>query len=351
MVVQAEHIPIHLGTMPQALRVILSQFPPETMRPGDAFVTNDPYFGGNHLPDLVVTAPLFVDDDLVSFAASMAHHTDVGGMSARSMPAGATEIFQEGLRIPPVRLARNWQMEDDLLRLVALNSRLPVERRTDLQAQFASLRVAQRRMEELARRHDVETLLAAQNWLLNSSETAMRARIRSLPTKPLQGSTEADFGGDLIPIRVAIYPDGDQLVIDFEGTGPQTRGPFNACLSNTYACVYMALRVLLAEGIPASQGLYRPIRIVAPEGSIVNPAYPAAVSAATQVSYHTFEALMRAFSSVARDKVLADSGGGGVFSFGGFDARSRSMFVYGEALGGGGGASAVRTVMPASFHP
>jgi len=146
MVVQAEHIPIHLGTMPQALRAILAQYPAETMRPGDAFVVNDPYHGGNHLPDLVIAGPMFLDGVLVGFAASMAHHTDVGGMTPRSMPASAVEIFQEGLRIPPVRLAENGVILDDVMRLVALNSRLPAERRTDVQAQLSSLHIAQRRI-------------------------------------------------------------------------------------------------------------------------------------------------------------------------------------------------------------
>jgi N-methylhydantoinase B len=182
--------------------------------------------------------------------------------------------------------------------------------------------------------------MAAQERLLSLAEAAMRKRIEALGAGPWTGASAADFGGELIPIKVAIYPRDGSLVVDFEGTGPQTRGPFNACLSNTHACVNMALRVLLAEGIPASEGLYRPIRIKAPEGSIVNPSYPAAVSAATQVSYHTFEALMRALASIAPRKILADTGGGGVFSFGGIDPGTQSPFVYGEALGGGGGASA-----------
>jgi N-methylhydantoinase B len=340
MVVQAEHIPIHLGTMPRALQAVLAQYPADEMQPGDAFVVNDPYFGGNHLPDLAVAAPLFLDGTLVGFAANMAHHTDVGGMSPRSMPAGAVEIFQEGLRIPPVRLAEGGRMNDDILRFIALNSRLPVERRTDLQAQVASLRIAQLRIEEMGRRYGAATLRAAQARLLDLGEAAMRRRIAALGDGRWHGSSAADFGGDLIPIEVEIYNEDGTLVVDFAGTGPQTASPFNSCLSNTHACVYMALRVVLADGIPASSGLYRAITLRAPEGSILNPRYPAAISAATQVSYHTFEALMRAFVSLAPDKVLADTGGGGVFSFGGFNPRSQAMFVYGEALGGGGGASA-----------
>ncbi|MDQ0392804.1 hydantoinase B/oxoprolinase family protein [Labrys monachus] len=340
MVVQAEHIPIHLGTMPQALKAILAEYPAGTMQPGDAFLVNDPYFGGNHLPDLVIAGPMFLDGVLVGFAASMAHHTDVGGMTPRSMPASAVEIFQEGLRIPPVRLAEGGRINGDIMRLVALNSRLPAERRTDVQAQLSSLHIAQRRIDDMGRRYGAETLLAAQQALLSMGEAAMRMRIAALDDRRLTGASVADFGGDFIPIQVAIYKEAGSLVVDFEGTGAQTRSPFNSCLSNTYACVYMALRVVLGDDIPPSQGLYRPLILRVPEGSILNPAYPAAISAATQVSYHTFEALMRAFAPVRPDKVLADTGGGGVFSFGGLNPRSPGMFVYGEALGGGGGASA-----------
>jgi len=135
MAVQAEHIPIHLGVMPYALRAILQKFPASLMRPGDSYIVNDPYFGGNHLPDFIVMGPLFLDGTLVGFAASMAHHTDVGGMTPRSMPAKAVEIFQEGLRVPPVRFSRNGEIIADVLELVAANSRLPEERIADLGAQ------------------------------------------------------------------------------------------------------------------------------------------------------------------------------------------------------------------------
>jgi N-methylhydantoinase B len=339
MVVQAEHIPIHLGTMPQGLRAVIEAYPLSKMQPGDAFLVNDPYFGANHLPDLLVAAPLFLEQKLVGFAASMAHHTDIGGMTPRSMSALAAEIFQEGLRIPPVRLVERGTINDELMRMIATNSRLPSERYSDIVAQISSLRIAQRRIDELGRRYSFATIAGAQRHLIVTAEAAMRRRIEALSDLRLVGSSHADFGGQLIPIEVAIYRENGDLVVDFAGTGPQTRSPFNSCLSNTYACVYMALRVVLADDIPASNGLYRPVTIKAAEGSIVNPRFPAAIAAATQVSYHTFEALMRAFEGYAPEKVLADTGGGGVFSFGGINPRTGRVFVYGEALGGGGEAT------------
>jgi N-methylhydantoinase B len=340
MAVQAEHIPVHLGVMPYALRSIIDKHPPDAMQSGDSYIVNDPYFGGNHLPDFIVAGPLFLDGALIGFAASMAHHTDVGGMTPRSMPAKAVEIFQEGLRVPPVRFSRNWQIEEDVLALIAANSRLPGERVADLGAQVATIRVAQRRIEEMGRRYSSVDLVDGVTQILDLSEAAMRKALKALPDGEWRGESAADFGGTLVPLRVLVSKRQHEIVIDFGGSGEQTASPFNSCIANTYACVLMALRVSIAEGIPGNAGMYRALRLQVPEGSILNPKYPAAVSAATQVSYHTFEALMRALGPLAGERNLADTGGGGVFSFGGVDPRNGALFAYGEALGGGSGASA-----------
>ncbi|MEO7381681.1 MAG: hydantoinase B/oxoprolinase family protein [Paracoccaceae bacterium] len=340
MAVQAEHIPVHLGVMPRALSFILNDFSPKNMQPGDIFLVNDPYYGGNHLPDLIVAGPLFLHDDLIGFAASMAHHNDVGGMVPRSMPATSTEIFQEGLRIPPVQLAKNGQMDPHILRIIASNSRTPSERVADLQAQVATIRLAQVRIDELGKEYSAEKLADCLAELLDRSEAAIRQSIAKMPDEVITGETFADFGGDMIPIHVQIRKDGTDLHVSFEGTGPQTKSPFNSCLANTNACVYLAMRIALAEGIASNGGLYRVLAIDAPEGSILNPAYPCAVAASTEVSIHTFEALARAFHKIAPERMLADSGCGGVFSMGGHNPQTGQLFAYGEALGGGLGASA-----------
>jgi N-methylhydantoinase B len=340
MAVQAEHIPIHLGVMPYAVQAILRKFPAEAMRPGDSYIVNDPYYGGNHLPDFILMGPLFLDDTLVGFAASMAHHTDVGGMSPRSMPAKAIEIFQEGFRVPPVRFSRQGEIIADVLELITANSRLPEERVADLGAQLATIKVAQRRIGEMGRRYAAAELIGSVEHILDLSEAAMREALLALSDGEWHGESAADFGGTLIPLRVTIAKRGDGIAIDFTGSGAQTTSPFNSCLSNTYACVLMALRVTVAADIPGNAGMYRALQISVPEGSILNPSYPAAVSAATQVSYHTFEALMRAFAPLAGERLIADTGGGGVFSFGGLDPATGRLFAYGEALGGGSGAGA-----------
>ncbi|MGI6853210.1 hydantoinase B/oxoprolinase family protein [Mesorhizobium sp. 1B3] len=339
--VQAEHIPIHLGVMANALAHILRDFPARDARPGDVFLVNDPYHGANHLPDFIVAGPLFVGDELVGFAASMAHHTDVGGMSPRSMPAGATEIFHEGLRIPPVKLVDFGVLQSGVERIIRANSRLPEERQADLGAQIASVVVAQNRFDELSGKYSAGDLNFAISQIVELSEIAFRKRVEALPERLWKGEALADFGDEGVPIRVTVGKRDGRLVVDFTGTGGQTLSPFNSCLSNTLACVYMAVRITIAEGIAANAGMYRGIDVVMPEGSILNPRFPCAISAATQVSYHTFDALMSALADIVPEKVLAGTGGGGVFSFGGIHPATHRLFAYGEALGGGSGASSV----------
>ncbi|MET3794706.1 hydantoinase B/oxoprolinase family protein [Aquamicrobium terrae] len=341
MAVQAEHIPIHLGVMANALSHILQDFPAQDARPGDVFLVNDPYHGANHLPDFIVAGPLFAGGELVGFAASMAHHTDVGGMAPRSMPANATEIFHEGLRIPPVKLVDGGVLQSGVERIIRANSRLPEERQADLGAQVASVVVAQNRLDELSRKHSVGDLDFAISRIIELSQTAFRKRVEALPDRLWEGESLADFGGEGIPIRVTVRKRDGRLLVNFTGTGAQTLSPFNSCLANTLACVYMAVRITIAEGIAANAGMYRDIDVVIPEGSIVNPRFPCAISAATQVSYHTFDALMSALADIVPEKVLAGTGGGGVFSFGGVHPATHRLFAYGEALGGGSGASSV----------
>jgi N-methylhydantoinase B len=339
IVAQAEHIPIHLGVMAGALHFILEDFSPAAMHQGDVYMVNDPYHGANHLPDFIIVGPLFVDGVLVGFAASMAHHTDVGGMSPRSMPANATEIFQEGLRIPPIRLVEEGRLNEAVERIIVTNSRLPEERRADLKAQIATIAVAQRRLHEMGTLYGPDEIVVTMNDVLERSEAAMRAAIRALPQQRYCGTASADFGGTAVPIAVAVEPKGDTLQIDFSATGNQTLSPFNSCMAATLACVFMATRITIANGLPVNAGLYRAIDVQVPPGSILNPNFPAAISAAAQVSYHTFEALMAALAALYPNQVIAGSGGGGVFSFGGTNPETGRLFAYGEALGGGSGAS------------
>lgn len=351
MVVQAEHVPVHLGVMEQTVGKLLEVFPREQMRPGDCYVTNDPYEGlANHLPDMIVTAPLFVDGELVGFAGSMAHHSDVGGIAPRSMSATAVEIYQEGLRLPPIQLVHQGTM-DPLMRVIALNSRTPLEMEADLTAQVAGARLAQRRMDEVARRYSAAQVRSGIQLLLDRSEAAMRARLRELPDGEWFGTSVADNGLGAYPINVRVALDGEELTVDFEGSAGQTRSPFNSPFSNTRATVMTIVRNTLGNDIPPNAGIYRALHITAPEGSILNPVHPAAVAAATSVSCHTYEALTRAFEGIAPDRVIADSGIGGVFSWGGVNPRTGTLYAYGEAMGGGFGASQLLDGESAAMPP
>jgi N-methylhydantoinase B len=340
MIVQAEHIPVHLGVMPLALRKILELFPPESLRPGDCIITNDPHGLCNHLPDIIAAGPLFIDGHLVGMASSMAHHNDVGGMAPRSMSAEAREVFQEGLILPPAQLVSEGRLNVDLLRIVTANSRTAAEVGNDLKAQVATVALAQSRLTEICRRYGREAFVEGVALLIDRSELAIRRRLQELPDGRWSGESSADDGEHEYPIRVSLEILGSDLFIDFEGTAGQSTGPYNATFANTSAAVMTFLRGVVGADLPASAGTFRPLHINAPLGSIVNPRFPAAVSATTQVSYHTYEALMRAWATVDVEAVVADSGGGGVYSWGGGNPRTGELYGYGEALGGGGGASA-----------
>jgi N-methylhydantoinase B len=335
MCVVAEHIPAHLGVMPQAIHGMLARLPAKP-RPGDLLLTNDPYSGANHLPDLILAAPLFVGDRLMGYAAALSHHNDVGGIAPRSMPGDATEIFQEGLRIPPISAGRDWQLSPAVVTLISGNSRLPEQRVSDLNAQVSALRTAQGGITELCEEYGAQTVTAAQEALLDASEAAIRRRLREMPDGKWHARTAADPGGKSIPIEVAITKQGDQMSIDFAGTGPQTPTPYNAPIANSRSAVSFALQVLLGEDILPNAGFYRPFSIIVPPGSILNANYPAAISASTSVTEHVFDALQAALSDVFSQRIMAGSGYPGVFSFGGWqDSRP---YAYGGALGGGLGA-------------
>lgn len=349
MTVMAEHIPVHLGVMPRAIEhMLLSR--KDTLRPGQLFLTNDPYAGGNHLPDLILACPIYVDDRLMGFAAALAHHNDVGGVAPRSMPGDATEIYQEGLRIPPVHVGDDWSFNPAVLQIVMENSRLPDQRIADLNAQLSALQTAQDEHERLCRRYGSDVVASAQQRILDASEHALRARLSELPDGAWSAETTADSGGDLVSIRVKVTKTGDNLTVDFGGTGPQTRSPYNAPLSNTMSAVTFALQVLLGGDIPANSGFYRPIEVIVPPGSILNPTHPAAISAATQVSYHTFDSVQLALADLRPDQAIAGSGSAGVFSFGG-NTPTGGAYAYGGAIGGGLGGALGRPGESGVKHP
>ena len=332
MVAQAEHVPVHLGAMPEAVAAVMARDP----GPGDAFTLNDPYSGATHLPDITLVSPMAPAGALIGFAVTRAHHSDVGGMSPGSMPSGSREIYQEGLIIPPLRLVRRGEDVHDTMSLILANVRTPNVRRGDLRAQIAANRLAEQRMGELIERRGRDTVLAAFDEVIAYAERRTREVVRELPDGEYTAESEIEGDGvtdDDIPIRVTVTVDEDRMAIDFEGTSGAVRGNVNSPLAVTRSACYFALRVLLPNDVPANAGAYAPLTILAPEGSLVNARSPSAVVAGNvetsqRVADTVLLALQRAADVPAQGQGTMNNlviGGRG--------------WTYYETIGGGQGAS------------
>jgi N-methylhydantoinase B len=346
MVAQAETIPVHLGAMPFSVAAALEAHPPETLAPGDAVLLNDPFRGGAHLPDLTLVTPVFADEeagdgDLIAIAANRAHHADVGGSRAGSVAADSTEIYQEGLRIPPVRFQRGGEVDADLLETVLANVRTPAERRGDLRAQLAANATGRRRVGDLAARYG-DTLTRAFDAINDYSERRMRAAIADLPdgTYGFRDVLDDDGRGARdIPIEAAVTVDGDALTVDFDGTAPQTAGPLNAVFAVTASATYYAVRTVTDPEIPPNHGCYRPIEIDTPSGSVVDPDPPAAVVGGNvETSQRVTDVVLGALAAAVPDRVVAGSQGTmNNVTFGGTDPRDGAAYAFYETVGGGSG--------------
>ncbi len=339
-VAMGDHMPVHLGAMPLSVRAIREAF---ELAPGDVALVNDPFRGGTHLPDITAVAPVFTRGRKPSFyLANRAHHADVGGMSPGSMPL-AREIYQEGLRIPPVLIQRGGKIDRDLLGLVLANVRTPVEREGDLMAQLMALRRGEMRLRELVAKYGETAVERNMQGLQNYSERMMRATLRGLPegTYRFEDVLEGEGSGEFFPVRVAVTLAGDSAVVDFTGSAAQVEGPLNANLAVTTAAVMYVFRCLVAEEIPFTSGISRPIQIVAPEGSIVNARPPAAMAAGNvETSQRITDVILGALAQAAPDRIPAASCGTmNNLSFGGSGA-ARQAFAYYETMAGGMGASA-----------
>ena len=341
---QAIAIPIHLATLIPCIASILGEFPLETMREGDIYCMNDPYLGGTHLPDIAVIMPVFHRGRPLAFAAAMTHHQDVGGMAPGSVPTNATEIFQEGIRLPPLKLRDGDRFNDTLLKILRRNVRIPETFEGDLMAQVAACTVGVRRLGALASVYGDNHLSAIFAELLDRSEAMTREALRAIP----QGTYRAvDFldndGIDLdrrIRIEVKVTIDDGAITVDFGGSSPQVRGPFNVVPSGSLAASCYAVRAITDPTIPTNGGCFRPITLNVPAGSIVNPREPAPVNSRTATIKRITGTILAALGEAVPDRVPADNAGELlVLAFGG--ARpDGTRFVTGELVAGGAGASA-----------
>jgi N-methylhydantoinase B len=341
---QAIAIPIHLATLIPCVKRILAEFPPETMRDGDIYCMNDPYLGGTHLPDIAVVMPVMHRGRLLAFAATMTHHQDVGGMAPGSVPTNATEVFQEGIRLPPLKLREGERFNDTLLKILRRNVRIPETFEGDLMAQVAACTVGVRRLGALATTYGDNHLTAIFAELLERSEAMTRDALRAIPPGTYRAVDFLDNDGiDLdrrIRIEVAVTLRDGAITVDFAGSSPQVRGPFNVVPSGSLAASCYAVRAITDPTIPTNGGCFRPITLELPEGSIVNPREPAPVNSRTATIKRITGTILAALAEAVPDRVPADNAGELlVLAFGG-TRPDGTRFVTGELVAGGAGASA-----------
>src|ERR671928_356306 len=334
MVAQAEHIPVHLGAMPEAVAAVMEKDP----EPGDVFALNDPYSGGTHLPDITLVSSVALEGEIIGYAVTRAHHSDVGGMRPGSMPSDSREIYQEGIVIPPVRLVRGGEYVEDVLDLLLANVRTPGLRRGDLRAQIAANNIAEERLGELIERRGKETILTAFEEVISYAEKRTREVIRELPDG--EHSAEDCMEGDGvteedITIKATVAVEDDSMKIDFSGTADAAGGNINCPLPVTRSASYFALRVLLPKDVLANAGTYAPLTIEAPLGSLVNAAYPSAVVAGNvETSNRIADAVLAALAGFAPGRIPAQ--GQGTMNNTVIGGRG---WTYYETIGGGQGAS------------
>jgi N-methylhydantoinase B len=323
MVMQAEHIPVHLGAMPASVEAVLH----EEHAPGDAWILNDPYRGGTHLPDITVVSPLFVGQELAGFAASRAHHADVGSAVPGSLPVDSRTLEDEGVVISPTRLARAGEVDRELLDELTSQMRSPRQREADLRAQLAANRSGGERLAALAERHGLDTLRAAMNETLDYAERRTRARIAELEDGEREATDLLEAPERDLELHVRATVSGDELELDFSGSAGQYDGNLNCPLAVTLSASYFALRVLTDPDVPPCAGAYRPLTVKVPEGSLLNARPPAAVVAGnTETSSRVADLVLKAFGRALGQGTMNNV------------ALGNDDFTYYETLGGGQGA-------------
>ena len=349
LIAQADHVPSHQGTLSHAAKHVLGTM---TVEPGDVIILNHPYMGGTHHPDIMIFKPIFEGETLVAMAGSLGHHLDVGGRSPGSVATDARDVFEEGLMIPPLKLVKRGQPVDEILAMIAANIRVPHQTMGDIRAQIAAVTVGERRYLELVAKHGAAALGRIVAACLDSSEHLMREDLRAYPdgTYCADGFMDNDGVSDQpVRIRVAVTLEDGDVTVDFAGSSPEVAGPFNCSLSSVQSAAYCAVRYMVTPTILQNEGCYRPIRLITPPGTIVNPTAPAPLSG----RFHTLErianTILMAFNG-ARGEDAAGSTHGHLssFSVSGRGADQRGFVLF-EILGGGWGGTRAGDGLDATF--
>lgn len=344
LIAQAEHIPLHLGLMPTLIAAAVAEFGAENLRPGDVIMTNNPYLGGSHLPDMCVITPVFVDKRLVALVASLAHHVDIGGATPGSMASDNTEIYQEGVRVPPIRLFREGELQREPLSLLLMNIRTAEKTRGDLMAQVAANRLGERRILELVEEWGTDGYARSCAGLVAYAERRTRAAIEKLPdgTGTFTDYLEHDGVEEReIPIVAEVTVTGDEITIDLSESSDAALGAVNCSFAVTQACAAYLIKTLTDPTLPSNAGLMAPIAVITRPGSLVHAEFPAPVAHGnTQTSQRIVDAILGAVEKFT-DRVVpaASSGSMSMVTIGGLDPRTGEYYSYVETYGGGQGAN------------
>jgi len=340
MVAQAKTIAQHLGAIPDAMASVLEQCR-DDIHPGDVMILNDPYQGGMHLPDIFMFMPIFLDARLEGFSVVIAHHTDVGGRVAGSNASDSTEIYQEGLRLPVVKLYERGVPSQSVFRIIEKNVRVPGRVIGDLGSEYAACRVGERELVKLLTRYGADTARGYMRELLDYAERMTRSEIRGWPKGRFTFTDHLDsdgFDDTPIPITATITVHEDSLTVDYAGTSPQVKAALNSTLSFTKSCTYLSVRSVLEHGIPNNAGVFRCIEVRAPEASVVNPVLPAACAARALTGYRILDVMMGALAQIVPHKVpAAGEGGNTVVCIGGYQGNHEPFIIVDMICGAWGG--------------
>ena len=346
LIAQAAHIPMHLGSLAGGVEAVLRDVGIDRVREGDVYVSNDSYLaGGTHAPDITAVTPIFCDGACRFFAANIGHHSDVGGTNPGSVSPTARTIFEEGIRLPLVRLVREGVLDDDMMSVIAQNSREPADRIADLKVQIAVNQQGAQLMGELVRQLGLTAVERSIDDILAYTARRIRNLIAALPDGDGSHTCYLDddgFGGDPVAIKATLTVAGDHLTVDFDGSGPQCRGSYNVPESALRASVYCAVKTMLDPELMANEGMFGALTIRSPEGTITNPTFPGAVGMRSNTAQRVAGAVIGAFAHfLPRERVMAagnDAMAAMVFS--GKSRRRPGTYVYVETIGGGGGSRA-----------
>ncbi len=343
IIAQSCRIPIHLNSMSRSLRSTLDEaIPIDEWRPGDIILTNDPYMGGQHLPDIQTFLPVFSEGQMVAICGTLAHHLDVGGMRPGSYAGDAVEIYQEGLRLPPIKIFEEGKLKERLFALIGANIRQPETTIGDLRSQTAALEIGRDGVLELAERCGVGGLMDCMEHAIETSEKRLRDKVRELPAGTYEGAYFVDDDGikdEQIRIVTKMTIADGSIHVDFTGTDPQRRAPINATISSCESAVYFAILAILDPTIPANFGVYKPIQITAPEGTVVNAQPPAPVVGRNAITHTIVNALMMALSQVVPERITAAYYGmSNVHILSGDGSGDHESWIFFDIEVGGGGA-------------